>query len=155
MAKDRLTKNDPLAETVLTIKMASLLGAIDCPDTYDEAPQELIPALVGAEGVVPGHKHQQTKVQRHLPSLVAGPGDQTEVGHLTNGVIAFGVTDDADESGRGQHLDDEVARTHAARVAEIEAALNSQNAHLEEVLNARHTGRLSRAAQAAISALGQ
>ncbi|KAK7702632.1 hypothetical protein SLS64_009595 [Diaporthe eres] len=133
--------------------------------------QELVPALVGAEGVVPADKHQHPKVQRHLPSLLVGPGDQTEVGHLTNGVqansdqtevghltnrvIAFGVTYDADESGRGQHFDDEVARTHAARVAEIEAALNSQNAHLEEVLNARHAGRLSRAAPAAISALGQ
>ncbi|KAL2277577.1 hypothetical protein FJTKL_15328 [Diaporthe vaccinii] len=94
--------------------MASLLGAIDCPDTYGEAPQELIPALVGAEGVVLAYRNQHPKVQRHPPRLLAGPGDQTEVGHLTNGVIAFGVTYDADESGRRQHFDDQVARTHAA-----------------------------------------
>lgn len=41
-------KSDPLAERVLAIKMAALLGTIECPDAYSEAPQGLPSGLVGA-----------------------------------------------------------------------------------------------------------
>ncbi|KAL2284851.1 hypothetical protein FJTKL_08674 [Diaporthe vaccinii] len=198
---DKMAKKDAETDRILVVKMASLLGTINCPDTYDEAPQGLIsgliPGLVGADspnsstggvaGSDPGQDSlgwsadiadmaipsqvlgcpdaadtavEQASLEAINPTVkaetetaVAGSSAPTEgSSSALDDVVAFGVSYDADESGRGRHFDDEVARAHAARVAEIEAALNSQNAHLEEVLSARHAGRLSRDAPVAISA---
>lgn len=183
------------------VKMASLLGTIHCPDTYDEAPQGLIsgliPGLVGADspnsstggvaGSDPGQDSlgwsadtadmaipsqalgcpeaadtavEQASLEAIKPTVkeeaetaVAGSSAPAEgSSSALADVAAFGVTYDADDSGRGQHFDDEVARAHAARVAGIEAALTNQDANLEEALVAHRTGRIARGAPAAVSA---
>lgn len=230
-----MIKNDPLAERVLAIKIAMLLGTIVCPNAYGEASQEPIPGIQGSEGATataaaaaaaaaepdvegtqspahasggwdspssstagvagsdpgqasPGHLadmaagHDQTLTssqvlgspdtadaavkQAALEAAEATDKEETETAGAGSSapaeglslalddVVALGVADVADDSGRvGQHFDEIVAHTHAARVAAIEAALASQNENLGAALNARRAGHTTRGEPAAVSAL--
>lgn len=68
-------------------------------------------------------------------------------------VIAFDVAHASNESAlAAQHFDDRIARTHAARLAIIEADLARADANLEAALGARHAGGIARGAPVAVSA---
>ncbi|KAG6362712.1 hypothetical protein INS49_007805 [Diaporthe citri] len=94
----------------------------------------------------------ETSVKEETGTAVAGSSAYPEgFSSALDDVVALSVDHDADESGRGQHFDDEVARTHAARLTTIEALLANDNALLEAALSARLAGRTTGGTSAAFT----
>lgn len=148
-------KNDLLAQRVqrvLAIKIAELLGTIQCLGAFVYASQEIVSGLVGgdsptsstggAAGSEPGQAQRGLSadgaVKDDSETAVAGTSARRQgLPHPCHAAIALSVDHDADESGRGsQQFDEMIARTHAARLATIEAALDNQISALQAAVRA-------------------